>query len=190
MWLAMMGGPPCDSNLGSIRWGLKMGSEGSRLTESERGVTFWLKRHGICTPRFNRKDELILFRGRKTDSAPKFWSPGGRYHRFAIPMSRMTGNQKAAQCYNAFKGMGEAVASDSPSIPSSPPVVAVPGAATPSWHSNRQPRRTRAALAGWNCPARSVNLVCFNAGGYPKPTCGSTCSKSAPGAKYVPNQIR
>ena len=29
-----------------------------------------------CTPHFNRKYELILFRGRKTDSAPNFWSPG------------------------------------------------------------------------------------------------------------------
>ena len=52
-----------------------MGSEGSRLAESERGVWFWLKRYSICTPHFYRKNELILFRGRKTDSAPKFWSP-------------------------------------------------------------------------------------------------------------------
>ena len=53
-----------------------MGSEGSRLAESERGAWFWLKRYSICTPHFNRKYKLILFRGRKTDSAPKFWSPG------------------------------------------------------------------------------------------------------------------
>ena len=32
--------------------------------------------HSICTPHVNRKYELILFRGRKTDSAPKFWRPG------------------------------------------------------------------------------------------------------------------
>ena len=30
----------------------------------------------MCTPHFNRKNELILFRGRKTVSAPEFWSPG------------------------------------------------------------------------------------------------------------------
>ena len=41
---------------------------------------FWFswKVHGICTPHSNRrKYELILFRGRKADSAPKCWrSPG------------------------------------------------------------------------------------------------------------------
>ena len=42
--------------------GQKMGSEGARLAESERGVWFWWKRYGICTPRFNRKNELVLFR--------------------------------------------------------------------------------------------------------------------------------
>ena len=37
-----------------------------------------MKRHSICTPRLfiNRKNELIVFWGRKTDSASKFWSPG------------------------------------------------------------------------------------------------------------------
>ena len=57
-------------DLGSRIWGQKMGSnsEGSRLVESERGVWFWLNRHSICTPHFNRKNELILFRGRKTVS--------------------------------------------------------------------------------------------------------------------------
>ena len=43
-----------------------MGSNGTKLTESERGVWFSWKRYGICTPHFNRKYELILFRGRKT----------------------------------------------------------------------------------------------------------------------------
>ena len=43
-----------------------MGSEGSRLAESERGVWFWLKVYSICAPHCNRKNELILFRGRKT----------------------------------------------------------------------------------------------------------------------------
>ena len=32
--------------------GQKMSAEGSRLTESERGVWFWLKRYSICTPQF------------------------------------------------------------------------------------------------------------------------------------------
>ena len=180
--------PPGLHNLGA-----ENGFKRYEIDESERGVWFSWKKvrytpsaHPISIERTSS----FFSGGGKPILPPQFWSPGGRYHRFAIPMSRMTGNQKAAQCYNAFKGMGAAAASDSPGIRSSPPVVAVPGAATPSWHSNRQPRRTRAALAGWNCPARSVNLVCFNAGGYPKPTCGSTCSKSAPGAKYVPNQIR
>ena len=36
--------------LGSRIWGQKMGSEGSRLAESERIVWFWLNRHSICTP--------------------------------------------------------------------------------------------------------------------------------------------
>ena len=57
-----------------------MGSEGSRLAESERGVWFWLKIYSICTPLFKRKNELVLFRGRKTVSAPKFWSPGWDLH--------------------------------------------------------------------------------------------------------------
>ena len=52
-----------------------MGSKGAKLAESERGVWFWLKIHGTCTPHFKRKYERILFRGRETDSAPKFWSP-------------------------------------------------------------------------------------------------------------------
>ena len=39
--------------------------------------------YGICTPHSNRKYELVLFRGRKTVSAPKFWSPG--FHRPHIP---------------------------------------------------------------------------------------------------------
>ena len=56
-------------------WGQEMGSEGSRLAETERGVWFWLKRHSICTPHFNRKYELMLFRGRKTILPPEFWSP-------------------------------------------------------------------------------------------------------------------
>ena len=33
------------------------------MAASERGVWFWLNRYSICTPHFNRKDELILFRG-------------------------------------------------------------------------------------------------------------------------------
>ena len=52
-----------------------MGSEGSRLAESERGVWFWLKMYSICTPHFNRKNELILFRGRKTVSTPQILEP-------------------------------------------------------------------------------------------------------------------
>ena len=70
--------------LGSRIWGQKMGSEGSRLAESERGVWFWLNRHSICTPHFNRKNELILFRGRETVSTPKFWSPGFAYKHRSI----------------------------------------------------------------------------------------------------------
>ena len=49
---------------GARIWGQRMGSEASRLAESERGVWFfWLKRHSICTPHVNRKNELILFSG-------------------------------------------------------------------------------------------------------------------------------
>ena len=58
-------------------WRQKMGSEGSRLAESKRGVCFWFswKGHGICTPRCNGKYELIILRGRKTDSAPQILEP-------------------------------------------------------------------------------------------------------------------
>ena len=57
-----------------------MGSQGSSLAESERGVWFRLKRHSICTPHFNRKHELILFRGRKPIlQTPNCWSPGHEY---------------------------------------------------------------------------------------------------------------
>ena len=52
-----------------------MGSEGSRLAESERGVWFWLKRNGICTPRFNRKYELVLFPGAETRFYPQILEP-------------------------------------------------------------------------------------------------------------------
>ena len=69
------------ADLGSRIWGQKMGSEGSRLADSERGVWFsWKKvryNNIMCTPIiFNRKCKLISFQGRKTDSASKFWSPG------------------------------------------------------------------------------------------------------------------
>ena len=47
-----------------------MDYEGSRLAESERGVWFWLKRHSICTPHFQRKNERNTFRGRETDFLP------------------------------------------------------------------------------------------------------------------------
>ena len=67
---------PTSAYLSSRIWGQKLGSNGTKLAESERGVWFSWKRYGICTPRFNRKYELIIFRGRKTESAPKFWSPG------------------------------------------------------------------------------------------------------------------
>ena len=65
--------PATRVNLGSRIWGQTMGT---KLAESERGVWFSWERYGICTPRFNRKYELVLFRGRETDSAPKLWSPG------------------------------------------------------------------------------------------------------------------
>ena len=47
---------------------------------------FWLKRYCICTPHFNRKNELIFFRGRKSVSTPKFWSPD--LHRVAVRAAR------------------------------------------------------------------------------------------------------
>ena len=76
------------SELGESKFveGHIIGSEGSRLGESERGclvlveqaqylhtLWFWLNRHSVCTPHFERKNELILFcQGRKTVSTPEF----------------------------------------------------------------------------------------------------------------------
>ena len=83
-----------------------MGSEGSRLAESERGVWFWLKRHSICTPCFIRKNELIVFRGRKTVSAPKFWSPGitqsDQRWVFDSPVAGFVQNVAGAVCLNVY----------------------------------------------------------------------------------------
>ena len=61
-----------DSRIWGRKWVLRV-----RDWPGQNGVFgFWLNRHSICTPRFNRENELVLFRGRKTNSAPKFWSPG------------------------------------------------------------------------------------------------------------------
>ena len=45
-------------DLGSRIWGHKMGSEGSRLAESE--LCFSLKMYSICTPHFNRKNDSFF----------------------------------------------------------------------------------------------------------------------------------
>ena len=52
-------------NLGPRIGGQKMGSEGSKLAESDRGAWFWSKRHSICTPLFFLKIERTssLFSG-------------------------------------------------------------------------------------------------------------------------------
>ena len=63
----LRGGP----DLGSGISGQKMGFKCTRLVEPERVVWFQRKRYGIYTPHFNRKNELVLFRGRKPDSAPQ-----------------------------------------------------------------------------------------------------------------------
>ena len=53
-----------------------MGLKDTRLAESEWGVWFSWKRHGICTPHFTRKNELVPFRRRKPDSAcPQLLEP-------------------------------------------------------------------------------------------------------------------
>ena len=57
-------------------WGQKMGSEGSRLAESEQGVWFWLKRYSICTPHFNQKVQRAQsFPGAGNVSAPQILEP-------------------------------------------------------------------------------------------------------------------
>eukprot|EP01052_Picozoa_sp_SAG31_P074660 SAG31_NODE_33798_length_340_cov_0.630705_1_plen_71_part_10 len=38
---------------------------------------------------------------------------------------------------------------------------------------------------GWTCPANQVNLVCFNAGGFPKQKCSTYCTREKQGS-YVP----
>ena len=38
---------------------------------------------------------------------------------------------------------------------------------------------------GMSCPAASVNLVCFNAGGYPKKSCNSYCDSQDSSAEYT-----
>jgi len=42
-----------------------------------------------------------------------------------------------------------------------------------------------AAFPGKTCPRANINLVCFNAGGYPKPTCKSSCLAKGRGV-YTP----
>ena len=57
-------------NLGTRIWGQKLGSEGSKLAESERGVWFSWKRYCICTPHFNKKYKPNRYRGRETILPP------------------------------------------------------------------------------------------------------------------------
>ena len=38
---------------------------------------------------------------------------------------------------------------------------------------------------GMECKAKDMNLVCFNAGGFPKPKCKDKCHSKGPGASYV-----
>ena len=73
-----------------------MGSEGSRLAESERGVWCWLNRHSIlCTPRCNKKNELVLFRGRKPClTNPKYWSPGTDAWETSAPLEYLSPNRE------------------------------------------------------------------------------------------------
>ena len=58
-----------------------MGSEGSRLAESERGVWVSWKMHGICAPRFNRKFELNSLPGAENRFCPQILEP-----RFGYPL--------------------------------------------------------------------------------------------------------
>ena len=52
-----------------------MGSEGSRLAESERGVWFWLKRYSICTPHVNKKVRAQSFLGAENRICPQILEP-------------------------------------------------------------------------------------------------------------------
>ena len=60
--------------LGSRIWGQKMGSGGSRLAESERGIWFRLKRHSICTPPF-KKERAHSFPGAVSRFCPHILEP-------------------------------------------------------------------------------------------------------------------
>ena len=61
-----------------------MGSNGTKLAESERGVWFSWKRNGICTPHFIRKNKLILFPGAENRFCPRILEPRFRDHTVKI----------------------------------------------------------------------------------------------------------
>ena len=74
-------------NLGGRKWVLNV-----RDWPSQNGVFGSRgKMYGICTPHFNRKYELFLFRGRKTDSAPQILEPRVR------PQRRRAARDRAAR---------------------------------------------------------------------------------------------
>ena len=69
-------------NLGSRIRGQKMGSKGTKFAESERGVWFSWKRHGICTPRFNTVESTSsLFSGGGKRFCPQILEPGNQPQR-------------------------------------------------------------------------------------------------------------
>ena len=53
---------------------------------------------------------------------------------------------------------------------------------------NQRAVQCKAAMdaAGMTCPADEINLVCFNAGGFPKKSCKQKCDEQSPTAKYTP----
>jgi hypothetical protein len=97
---------------------------------------------------------------------------GGRWFRFPKPFASMSGNEKAKQC----QAGGPLVVSPTLFcfIRRSPPYLDPPVQSA----LNR-------AHPGFNCPASQVNLVCFRAGGYPKPSCQSYCQRQDPTGKAV-----
>ena len=97
--------PPAGCGLGSSILGMqKMGSKGTRLAESERGVWFWLRRHGICTPHLNRKYELTLFLGAENRFCPQTLEPRtwpAMMSRYAMLEPTRKSSCTAMQAYSA-----------------------------------------------------------------------------------------
>ena len=146
---------------------------------SQNGVFgFWLEMHGICTPRFNRMYELVLFRGRKTRFCPRILV--ARLH--AVALRPALGEREALACEALLVLVGAVAVREQLVAPSRPP-------AATRRQLSRDPRPRPAGSqcaggvgfvgAGARGPTRGIVLGAFQApfspGRGPQPALNCSC---------------